>query len=79
MREWKKEFFAPKSKNMKVFITGGVTLSSKNIDSDKQIESLKVSMKSLGEELVARGHEIVICSPFPDSADYYLILSLIHI
>ncbi|MDF1738663.1 MAG: toll/interleukin-1 receptor domain-containing protein [Verrucomicrobiales bacterium] len=58
---------------MKIFIIGGVTTKSDSPKFNSEMELLRTSMRSLGAELVAHGHEIVVCSPFPDSADYHVL------
>jgi TIR domain len=56
---------------MKVFVIGGVTNRRGTPEFDSEISILKSSSHILGKELAARGHELVLCSPFSDSADYY--------
>jgi hypothetical protein len=56
---------------MKVFVIGGVTNKRGTPEFDIQISILKSSSHILGKELAVRGHELVLCSPFSDSADYY--------
>jgi hypothetical protein len=54
---------------MKVFVIGGTTVPR---DSDKYPQELKVleqSMSRLGKSLVGAGHELLVCSPYPGSAD----------
>lgn len=58
---------------MKIFIIGGATTKRDDPKFDSEIELLRNTMKSLGSELVAHGHEIVVCSPFSDSADHHLL------
>lgn len=58
---------------MKIFVIGGVTTKRENPKFEPEIELLRETMKTLGIELVAHGHEIVVCSPFPDSADYHIL------
>lgn len=57
---------------MKVFIVGGVTSKNEKLGIE-EVHVLKQSMETLGAELVSQGHEIIVCSPFPDSADYYVL------
>lgn len=58
---------------MRVFIIGGASSKSGTAEFDNEVRVLKNSMPVLGGELASRGHEIVVCSPFPDSADFYLL------
>lgn len=58
---------------MKIFIIGGVTLNIRGPEFDSEIQVLKESMEVLGAELVNHGHEVVVCSPFPDSADFHIL------
>jgi hypothetical protein len=58
---------------MKVFIIGGVTVKRGTSEFDDEVVVLKETMGILGAELVSHGHEPVVCSPFPDSADFYLL------
>jgi hypothetical protein len=58
---------------MKVFIIGGVTVKRETPGFDDEVHVLKKSMEALGAELVSHGHEVVVCSPFPDSADFHVL------
>ena len=58
---------------MRVFIIGGVTVKRGIPGFDDEIHVLKESMEALGAELVSHGHEVVACSPFPDSADFHVL------
>jgi TIR domain len=58
---------------MKIFIVGGTTTTSGTSKFDTDVFLLKDTMCRLGEVIAIRGHEAVICSPFPDSADYYVL------
>ena len=58
---------------MRVFIIGGVTVKRETPGFDDEVHVLKKSMEVLGAELVSQGHEVVVCSPFPDSADFYVL------
>jgi len=63
----KKSKVAPIIKS--VFVIGGVTGES---EKEKYEESsLNAFCLRLGEELADAGIKLIICSPFPDSADYY--------
>jgi hypothetical protein len=58
---------------MKIFIIGGVTVKRGVSGFDDEVQVLKKSMEPLGAELVSHGHEVVVCSPFPDSADFHVL------
>lgn len=58
---------------MKIFIIGGTTVTSGSTGFEEELNVLKDSMEILGRELVTRGHEPVVCSPFPDSADFHVL------
>jgi len=58
---------------MKIFIVGGVSVKDSEDGFDTQIQVLQKSMNQLGAELARLGHEIVVCSPFEDSADFYVL------
>jgi len=56
----------------KVFIIGGETGSGgPNDDSAEEMRSI---CKMVGKELSSANLELVVCSPFSDSADYYAVL-----
>lgn len=61
---------------MKVFVVGGVTVKRGITGFDDEVHVLKKSMEALGVELGLHGHEAVVCSPFPDSADFHLLHGL---
>ena len=58
---------------MRIFIIGGVTVKRGIPGFDDEVHVLKESMEALGAELVSHGHEVVACSPFPDSADFHVL------
>ncbi len=58
---------------MKVFIIGGTTIKRGIPGYEGEVQVLKKSMEALGVELVSHGHEVVVCSPFPDSADFHIL------
>lgn len=58
---------------MKIFVIGGVTTKNGTPEFGVEIGILEETMFALGSELVRLGHEIVVCSPFPDSADFHLL------
>src|SRR4051812_46942509 len=57
---------------MKVFVIRGAPSVSPS-DTASQQSVLSTSMERLGRELAASGHEILVCSPFPDSADLAVV------
>src|SRR2546428_7176 len=57
---------------MKVFVIGGAPSVSPS-DTVSQQSVLSISMERLGRELAASGHEILVCSPFQDSADLAVV------
>jgi nucleoside phosphorylase len=57
------------SKVRSVFVIGGVTDETK--DQDAELPRLHNASLKLGRALAKTGAQLVICSPFPDSTDYY--------
>ena len=53
-----------------VFVIGGVTAETSDTDGE-QPRLYNASLK-LGHGLARAGAQLIICSPFPDSADYYV-------
>ena len=51
---------------MRYFVIGGLT------GNDTDIERFETACKSIGEALRELGHSLIICSPYPDSADYWV-------
>lgn len=58
---------------MKVFIVGGVTVKEDDPKFNEEVQILKEPMAVLGAQLVSHGHEVVVCSPFSDSADFHVL------
>ena len=58
---------------MKILVVGGITVKSGAPEENSQIGILNNAMSPCGIELSRRGHEILVCSPFPDAADYYVL------
>ncbi len=58
---------------MKIFIIGGTTVDREYDEYHDEIEVLHATMPSLGQKLLNRGHEILICSPFQGSADFEIV------
>lgn len=52
-----------------VFVIGGVTGETDDVDAEQP--RLNQASLQLGEGLARAGVQLVVCSPFPDSADYY--------
>lgn len=52
-----------------VFVIGGITGETEKTKYEKS--SLHTFCLILGEELAKAGIKLILCSPFPDSADYY--------
>ncbi len=57
---------------MKVFIIGGL-VSSNDLEAPSKITSFQRSCQEIGSILSATGHEIILCSPFDDSADVHVV------
>ena len=57
---------------MKVFILGGVTVAKGVPQFEEEAKLLGSSMSALAAELVSQRYEVVLCSPFPDSADFHV-------
>jgi hypothetical protein len=51
------------------FVIGGVTAETKFLDFEKPM--LQIACYKLGEVLAQANVQLILCSPFPDSADYY--------
>jgi nucleoside phosphorylase len=58
-----------------IFVIGGVT--SETTDPDAEVPSLNVAALTLGRTLAEAGAHLIICSPFPDSADYYAAMGYV--
>ncbi len=54
---------------MKVFVIGGVSIKKGDDGYEQQVGTLKQSMRMLGKAIVRGGHDLIVCSPFPGSAD----------
>lgn len=52
-----------------VFVIGGVTGETDDVDAEQP--RLNQASLKLGKVLARAGVQLVVCSPFPDSADYY--------
>lgn len=60
---------------MKIFIIGGTTVDPKQQakEFNDEIKVLQDTMPVLGQELTKKGHDILVCSPFEDSADFAIV------
>ncbi len=58
---------------MKIFVIGGVADPRSEEDKAWQNALLDRTMGRLGEEIIRAGHELVVCSPFPNTADVYAV------
>lgn len=54
---------------MNIFLIGGKTVSSSDPVSGEQAVLLEATMGALGQEIVEKGHTLLVCSPFEGSAD----------
>lgn len=55
-----------------VFVIGGVTTETTDVDAETP--KLSIACHELGQVIARSGAELIICSPFPNSADYYTAL-----
>lgn len=58
-----------KSRVKSIFVIGGVTGETR--DTEAELPRLHKASLRLGKILADTGAQLVVCSPFPDSADYY--------
>jgi hypothetical protein len=54
---------------VKIFVVGGVAVPDSDADYARQSEILSRTMQRLGTDIVDRGHDLVVCSPFATSVD----------
>lgn len=54
---------------MNIFVIGGVTVLDGDPSKQEQEARLSVLMEQAGKDIVERGHNLLVCSPFPGSAD----------
>jgi hypothetical protein len=64
---------------MKVFMVGGVSVGTSDAKYDEQLRILQKSMERIAKDLVAAGHELLVCSPFPGSADLAAVIGIAEI
>ena len=58
---------------MRVLVIGGVRVDKTSSDYGCCLEELSNAARLIGHSLVSSGHELVVCSPFPDSADFHVL------
>lgn len=58
---------------MKVFVIGGTTVPRDNSKYPQELKALEQSMSRLGKRLIGVGHELLVCSPYPGSADLEVV------
>ncbi|MBY3027310.1 TIR domain-containing protein [Rhizobium leguminosarum] len=61
-----------KSAVKSIFVIGGVTGETR--DADGEVPRLHRAAMKLGKALAEGGAHLIVCSPFPDSADYYTVM-----
>lgn len=54
---------------MNIFLIGGTTVGVGDPDFARQRGILTQSMATVGRQIVTLGHNLLVCSPYPDSAD----------
>jgi hypothetical protein len=54
---------------MKIFVIGGVSVPDTDAARPGQLSIVASSMKQLGFDIVSRGHDLLVCSPFTSQAD----------
>jgi hypothetical protein len=54
---------------VKIFVIGGVPVDKADANYEKQSDLLRCSMQKIGADIVKRGHDLIVCSPFSPSAD----------
>lgn len=54
---------------MKIFVIGGIGTEDSSADRDAQARRLEEAMACIGHDAIKMGHDLLACSPFPDSAD----------
>ena len=59
---------------MKIFILGGIVGNNNAKIKASQQETLKKTFQTIAADLVRENHELIVCSAFEDSADYYALL-----
>ena len=57
---------------MKIFVIGGISVSESAPGFVQNRDLLREALKTLGRDLVTRRHHLLLCSPYDDSADYYV-------
>jgi hypothetical protein len=54
---------------MKIFVIGGVSTTEITDSGSRERSVVTIAMKQLGHDIAKRGHDLLVCSPFADSAD----------
>lgn len=54
---------------MNIFLIGGLTVLNTDPDYPNQEALLRTTMDALGQDIVRKGHTLLVCSPFEGSAD----------
>jgi hypothetical protein len=57
---------------MKIFVIGGVSIPESQTGFAQQREIVHRTMTGLGHDLIKRGHDLLLCSPFETSVDPYV-------
>src|SRR2546430_15656346 len=58
---------------MKVFVIGGVTVLESHLQYQEEVEIVERVMRRFGSDLIQAGHDLLVCSPYPASADLEVI------
>jgi hypothetical protein len=58
---------------MKVMVIGGVAVEKAIPEYASELERLSEASRQIGQSLIHGGHQLVVCSPFPDSADFHAL------
>ena len=58
---------------MKVLVVGSVAADKAVPEYREELERFSKASQEIGLSLVRSGHELVVCSPFPDSADFFVL------
>jgi hypothetical protein len=64
---------------MKVFLLGAAVGYEENAEAENEARLLESTATLLGAKVVAGGHDLLICSPFKDSVDYYAALGAANV
>jgi hypothetical protein len=61
---------------MRVFVLGGVSCPDNDPRFEEEKQQLSNACRRIGAELANRGHDILVCSPFEDSADVEVLFGV---